>query len=271
MDIFSENIIEINIKNINNIYEVYFNKCIYISNSIKVYEGVNITTKEKLLIEIYNYDIIFFAKRLKNKIIKIEHPNIINIIDIIIESNDIYFIKPFIKKTIRDVKLNIHNIFKEIIRAIKYLFDKNIDIDYLTTNNIYYDDNDKCIKISPFFNMRITQNKILYGSPLYSPPEIIINIKNEKEETLVYNIGVLLYQLYFNNYEIKDYKNILYDLDDTNELYDVFMNIFHKNTNRCSIIHLYEYFNSYIKKKSKNIRDIRENIMEYHDIFFLEM
>ena len=89
MDSFEQNSIDINIKYINN-YEIYFHKCISSYNKINVYEGKNIKTREKIIVEVYDTNIIFLAKRIKNKIIKIEHPNIVTILDILIEFSNIY-------------------------------------------------------------------------------------------------------------------------------------------------------------------------------------
>ncbi len=212
-----DDIFEINIKNINNKYDVYLNKNNI--NSIE-YEGKNLLTKEKITIDIYNHDIILLAKRIKNNIIKINHPNIVNIIDIIIETNKIYIIRPKILKitdaitklTDINTKTKIfQSLFNSLFNSMKYLFDKNINIEPLTLHNIYIDPNDdNNIKIFPIFSPYKNQNKILYGSPLLNSPQInspsdlcnkaIIDqeIKNKliiKENEIYKNLNIISYEL----------------------------------------------------------------------------
>lgn len=241
MNYISDDIIEINIKNLNDKYEIYFNKCLYVTNIVKTYEGKNIITKEKIIIDIYNNDIIFLAKRLSNKIINIEHPNIINILDIIIQNN-IYIIKPYLNNIIIDNNTYLFNTCKQIIIGIKYIFDKNIDIETLTINNIYYDSNDNLIKVSPVFRNTNQTKKILYGSPLLSPPEIIN--KNDKEDIIInniYNIISILISKKYNNILDCDFLEILSIILDTKK--------------KCSLNDIYIYFNGYKIKKNKYIKD----------------
>ena len=249
IELYSEDIIEINIKVLNNIYEIYFNKCVFIYKSIKVYEGKNILTKEKILIDVYNYDIILLAKRIKNKIIKIDHQNIINIIDIIIEMSAIYIIKPYINlNNTVSLNLSVFDTFKQILKGVKYLFDKNIDIEHILLEHIFIDnfENNNIIKLYPFFSEHNTNNKlkIIYGSPVYNLPEIISQNKNEKESILIWNLGIILYQL-INKIKF-DYitKNVVLKLDESNEYYDILIKMLHNyKNNRISLQYVFEYFN----------------------------
>ncbi len=209
--------IEINIKNISD-YEIYFHKCIQTYKSIKVYEGKNIKTKEKILVEVYNTEIIFLAKRIKNKIIKLDHPNIISILDIIIEFSSIYIIKPYYKIKIFDTTINNFIKLKQIVRGVKFLFDKNIDIEQITIDNIYYDNKDNLIKISPFFSPPTIQKNILYGSPLYSPPEFLSINKSERENSFIIILKSIFYELSFND---NIYINKLFSEDNDNNIYSL--------------------------------------------------
>lgn len=265
MELYSEDIVEINIKNLKNIYEIYLNKCVLSYKTIKVYEGKNILTNEKILVDVYNYDIILLAKRIKNKIIKIDHKNIINIIDIVIEMSLIYIIKPHIDL----IKLNNSNIqnnlflsvfdtFKNIVKGIKYLFDKNIDIEPILIDHIFIynnENNENIIKVYPFFSENSINNnkfKILYGSPVYILPEIFAQNKNEKENILILNLGIILYQIinkikfnYITN-NINININIRLNIDENNEFYDILvkmLNIHTQMNNRISLQYIFEYFN----------------------------
>ena len=255
MNYISDDIIEINIKILNNKYEIYYNKCIYVNNVVKSYEGKNIITKEKIIIDIYNNDIIFLAKRLSNKIVNIDHPNIINILDIIIQNN-IYIIKPYLNNIIIDTNSNLFDICKQIIRGLKYIYNKNIDIETITINNIYYDTNNNLIKISPVFSNTNPTKKILYGSPLLSPPEIIN--KNDKEDVIInniYNIISILISRKYNNIYDCNFLEILSIISDTKK--------------KCTINDIYIYFNGYKIKKNKYIKI--NNLNQTDDIFILDL
>ena len=235
-------LIDINIKNINH-YEIYFHKLIMTYKSINIYEGKNLKTKEKIIVEVYDTDIIFVAKRIKNKIIKIDHPNIISILDVIIEFSNIYIIKPYY--TIKIINANMNDFIKtkQIVRGMKFLFDKNIEFEQININNIYYDDKENLLKLSPFLSPPIVQKNILYGSPLYSPPENSNINKYDKEKKILLNLDKILYELFNNNsnsnsnsnsnnnnnmYVIKIIKNML-EFDNCS-LIDIY-NFFEKNTN----------------------------------------
>jgi hypothetical protein len=220
-------LIEINIKNIND-YEIYFHKRIMTYKSINVYEGKNIKTKEKIIVEVYDTDIIFLAKRIKNKIIKIDHPNIISILDVIIEFSNIYIIKPYYKTKLINANINDFIKIKQIIRGMKFLFDKNIDFEQININNIYYDDKNNLLKLSPFLSPPIIQKNILYGSPLYSPPEISNINRYDKEKKILLNLNIIFFELFNDNnmYIIKYIKNML-EFDNCSFI-DIY-NFFEKN------------------------------------------
>jgi hypothetical protein len=253
--------IEINIKNINN-YEVYFHKCMTSYKKINVYEGKNIKTKEKVLVEVYDTEIIFLAKRIKNKIIKIEHPNIITILDIIVEFSNIYIIKPFYKTKINDVNISNFIKSKQIVRGIKYLFDKNIDIEHINIDNIYYDDIDNLLKLSPFFSPPITPKNILYGSPLYSPPEFLNINKGERENTFILILKSLFNDMFINN-------NI-----NNNNNFNNNLNIIYKylqNSNDCSLFEIYNFYESNIFNKQVNKENVSNKENSNDELFFMEM
>jgi len=250
-NIIDNTVIDINIKNLNDKYEIYYHKHISTNYNIQSYEGVIIRTNQKIIIDVYDHSIIFFAKRLKNNIININHPNIINILEIIIDTQTIFFIKPYLKKCDILIKKNLFTIGKELIRGIKFLFDKNIYIKKINIDNIYYDNTDNLIKISPIFDSLIPQNKIVYGSPLFSSPEMFINIKNDKEELLIINFGTIILNL-LN-------KDTIDCVEESCEFYDLLNKIFHKSKIWLSISDIYDFFNkkNIIKKISlKNVNEL---------------
>ena len=91
----NENISEIDIKILDNKYEIDLNKIIKNTNFVISYEGKDIITNEKIVIDKYNTNILLLSRKLINNIINIKHKNTINLIDIVIEKNITYIIKPY--------------------------------------------------------------------------------------------------------------------------------------------------------------------------------
>ncbi len=216
--------IEINIKILNDIYEINLNKIIRKTNFVTTYEGLNITNNNKIIIDKYNTNILTLCKKISNNIITLSHPNIINILEIIIEKNTAYIIKEYhqtnINKYINNdlIKSEHINYCRQIFEGIYYLFTKNINIETLYIDNIFIENNK--VIISPYFGEDKSKHQnILYGSPLYSPPELFNKYIPEKESIIVWNLGIIFYQLLFNKNPFencKEYDDIL----DNNKILD---------------------------------------------------
>lgn len=220
-NISNNDIIEINIKILNNTYQIYLDKIIYQSDFVITYEGIDMINKQKIIIDKYN-DLLLFTRKITTNIITISHNNIIKFIDVILEKNITYIIKPhydnlFFSKMTSINSNKLFKYFKQINDSIIYLFNKNIMIKTLLLNNIFiYNDN---VIISPYFSEIHTQNKctksnnILYGSPLYLTNELLNNIP-EKESKILWKIGIIFFQM-LSNEIIKDdyteYNKILSD------------------------------------------------------------
>lgn len=219
-----EPIYEINIKILNDIYEINLNKIIRKTNFVTTYEGLNISNNTKIIIDKYNTNILTLCKKISNNIITLTHPNIINIIEIIIEKNTAYIIKEFYQININNyinndlIRTEHFNYCRQIFEGIYYLFTKNINIETLYIDNIFIDNNK--VIISPYFGEDKSKHQnILYGSPLYSPPELFNKYIPEKESIIVWNLGIIFYQLLFNKSPFencKEYDDIL----DNNKILD---------------------------------------------------
>ncbi len=144
--------------------------------------------------------------------------NIISILDVIIEFSNIYIIKPYYKIKLIDANINDFIKIKQIIRGMKFLFDKNIDFEQININNIYYDDKNNLLKLSPFLSPPIIQKNILYGSPLYSPPEFLSINKSERENSFIIILKSIFYELSFND---NIYINKLFSEDNDNNIYSL--------------------------------------------------
>jgi len=280
------NISEIDIKILNNKYEINLNKIIRKTHFVTSYEGNCIETNEKIIIDKYNTDILLLSRKLINNIINIQHKNIIIFINII-EKNIAYIIKPYYKNTListyniyKNNNKLIYNYFNQIIDGIKYLYDKNISFETIFIDNIFINDNN--IIISPYFSetdTKLNKKNILYGSPLYNPPEIFEKNIPDREDILVWNIGMIFFQLLYNHNPFDKYKeyddinhidiknlynindNIYIELIDT-ELIDIIFNMININKkNRISFKNIILFFENYNKINKEKIND---------DIFILD-
>ena len=111
----NENISEIDIKILDNKYEIDLNKIIKNTNFVISYEGKDIITNEKIVIDKYNTNILLLSRKLINNIINIKHKNTINLIDIVIEKNITYIIKPYYENTL----ISYYEIYKNNNKLIK--------------------------------------------------------------------------------------------------------------------------------------------------------
>lgn len=224
----NENISEIDIKILNNKYEINLNKIIRKTHFVTTYEGIDISDNNKIIVDKYNTNILTLCKKILNNIITLSHPNIIIIIDIIIEKHIPYIIKKYHQTNINNdlIKNNYIDYFRQIFNGVFYLFTKNINIETLYINNIFIENNK--VIISPYFGEdKLEHKNILYGSPLYSPPELFNKYIPEKESIIVWNLGIIFYQLLFNKNPFencKEYNDIfdvkLIELNDLNDFYD---------------------------------------------------
>jgi serine/threonine protein kinase len=274
--ILDRNISEIDIKILDNKYEINLNKIIKNTNFVISYEGIDIDSNNKIIIDKYNTNILLLSRKLSNNIINIQHKNIINLIDIVIEKNITYIIKPYYEKTLisqyeyyNNNNKFIYNYFKQIIDGIKYLNDKNILIETIFIDNIFIIDNN--IIISPYFfdyDTKLNKKNILYGSPLYNPPEIFQKNIPERENILVWNIGMIFFQLIFNTNPFDKYKEYddinnndiqnIYHIDNNidTELIDIIFNMINiDKKNRINFQNIIIFFDNYDKIKNKKNND----------------
>ncbi|WUR02237.1 cyclin-dependent kinase [Vairimorpha necatrix] len=149
---------------------------------------------------------------------KLNHKNIINLLEINVENSEIFLIFPYVrfdlnkylKKNIPNKKEIIH-IIKQISEGLKYLKSQNILHRDIKTSNILLDF-DLNIKIADF-GMSIITNKNMNHSPgvvtlWYRPPEILLNLKYNFQAD-IWGLGCILGEiiqgksLFTGNTEIK--------------------------------------------------------------------
>ncbi len=269
----------INIKRIRNKYDINLNMIVESTPVSIIYEGYRLNTSDinEVLIEVIP---------LKNQIIplKISHPYIIQFEDAIYDPNYLYIVYPNYKLY---NKINIKNqyefnkFFNEFRELIQFIINNNIDIEPIKLCDIYIKNNIYVL----IHKKQQSKNIIRYGSPIYSPPEFF----NKKElyitEKILWNVGIILYEIIKRNspyIDCKDLKEILITsriifFEETEE--DIFLKRF-LNANISERISLkdfleidiskYNFFNrEYIEKKEINDKD--KNNKEETEMFEMDL
>ena len=146
-------------------------------------------------------------KRELNLMKKLNHPNIIKLHDVIIDSslNYIYFIMEYHKKGDLSKFLNGRALKEKYCK--KYLRQLSNGLEYLLINNILHRDlKPQNILLTDDFNIQITDfglarkfNKdfifnTLCGSPMYMAPEIINRLDYNNKSDL-WSVGIIMYEM----------------------------------------------------------------------------
>lgn len=274
----------INIKRIRNKYDINLNIIIEVTPFSIIYEGYKLNTLEQNIVII---EMISLSNQISNKDIqnKMYHSFIIKPIEIIQDNSNIYVIYPnythFNRIKIK-TQYEFNKFFNEFRTLIKHILDYNLNIEPIKLKDIYMKDT---IYVLLHFTQNIQNkpNKIQsYGSPIYSPPELFDSKKILLEEKLLWNFGIILFEIlkkttpYESCKDIKDIINLskLIKFDKTDE--DEFLKLFLANNyvERLNIkdlneikIEEYDFFKEYTKNIDNNI----DNKNNSDDIFEMEI
>jgi hypothetical protein len=270
----------INVKRIRNKYDINLNIIIETTPFSIIYEGYKLNTIEM-------NEVIIETIPLKNQIIPLKfiHPYIIEIEETIYDKHNLYIIYPNYKKYKKiDIKdqNKFNNFFNEFRDLIKIIVDNKIDIEPIKLTDIY-DKNNIYVLIH-----KKQQNKtnLKYGSPIYSPPEIFDKKEIYLTEQLLWNFGMLLYQIIKNNSpynDCKDVKDILnvsrvICFEETQE--DQFLKQFLNNNifDRISYVNFlkiditkYNFFNKNENEISNNKKEITYKNKTNEEIFEMDL
>eukprot|EP01091_Cochliopodium_minus_P017778 TRINITY_DN7037_c0_g3_i1.p1 TRINITY_DN7037_c0_g3~~TRINITY_DN7037_c0_g3_i1.p1 ORF type:complete len:512 (-),score=119.45 TRINITY_DN7037_c0_g3_i1:124-1626(-) len=189
-----------------------------------VREGINTDTGESYAIKImdkHKFSSTQMSENMKREILilrKLQHPNIVSVIDIIDNNKNLYIVLELAKggelfdRIMEKEKFSeeeARQMFKQLLDAVSYLHSKNIVHRDLKPENILLDNKkDNTIKITDFGLARIVGNKQMMqtqcGTPHYVAPEILnlgnnsfngSNIQGYGKEVDSWSLGVILYIL----------------------------------------------------------------------------
>jgi serine/threonine protein kinase len=212
--------ITVNIKRIRNKYDINLDIPVENTPFSTFYNGYKLNTIE-------NSDVIIEIIPLKYQIMPQYFPYnyIINFIDTIYDNNNLYIVYENYK-TLKNIsitnKYEFNKFFNEFRDLIKFIVENKLEIEPIKITDIY-------VKEHIYVLIKqIKKNKsIKVGSPVYSPPELFQNKKLLLSDQLIWNFGILIYELingtspYNRCKDVKDVmtatKNIKYDnnLDDS--------------------------------------------------------
>ena len=154
---------------------------------------------------------------------KLNHPNIVKLHDLIIDTNynNIYFVFDYFKngdlahfldnKPLKEKFCKKYS--KQLADGLKYLIDNNILHRDLKPQNILLTD-DYNIKIADFgFARKVDKNMLLNtlcGSPMYMAPEII-NKQDYSIKSDLWSVGVIIYQMIYGRvpFEVSNFVQLI--------------------------------------------------------------
>lgn len=181
--------------------------------AIKIINTLKLNEKSLKVLE----DEIIIMNIIKND----PHENIVVCYDIFRESNKVYIILEYcdsgdmrnilVGKPIKELYVKYY--FNQLVKGLKYLYNKNILHRDIKPRNILLSDNKKTLKLADFGfakqSLIRSQNQLydtICGSPLYMAPEIMT--KSYNNQTDLWSVGMILYEMLYGSHPYGHCKNI---------------------------------------------------------------
>lgn len=144
---------------------------------------------------------------------KLNHENIVNLLDVIWEENDLYLVlercgggdfKKYLNgQAMREQYAQFF--LKQLASGLKYLHDNKISHRDLKPQNLLLSEDYKILKISDFGFAKIVGSNALQeticGSPMYMAPEIMDHLPYTDKSDL-WSVGIIMYEVMFGKYPI---------------------------------------------------------------------
>jgi serine/threonine-protein kinase ULK/ATG1 len=188
----------------------------------KIYIGTSISTGDEIAVKIIKKRNVKNENNILREIkimSMIKHENILCLLDVLVSNNKYYLIMEYcnmgdLKEYMRNRELNEPELLyymEQIRNGIWELHKNNIIHRDLKPQNILVTHNDQ-LKISDFgfaksYDPDVDLQQTMCGSPLYMAPEILEQ-KKYTDTADLWSIGVIMYELYYNEVPVKG-KNIV--------------------------------------------------------------
>lgn len=175
------------------------------------------------------------VKRELNVLKTLDHPNIVKLHDVIIDTNynNIYFVFDYYPKG--DFAKFLNNKPLKEKYSKKYLQQLSNGLEYLLSKNILHRDlKPQNILLTDEFNIKLTdfgfakqfdQNSListLCGSPMYMAPEII-NKKDYDNKSDLWSVGIILYQMVYGTvpYNVNNFLDLIKNVNSKEIQYNI--------------------------------------------------
>jgi tRNA A-37 threonylcarbamoyl transferase component Bud32 len=140
---------------------------------------------------------------------RLNHPNIVKVVDSNLDAEPYWYVMPYYKSSLRKDLLaikgdeaRIRHIFSAVLEAVEYAHDQGILHRDLKVSNILLNDDDVAVsdfglgRIVDAESTRMTKTGDYLGTFLYMAPEQMGDAKNADQRSEVYSLGRILYSLY---------------------------------------------------------------------------
>jgi serine/threonine-protein kinase len=184
---------------------------VYLAHDNKFDTNVAVKVLNKELVNNENIRKRFIAEA--RKMFKMSHPNIIKVTDLIEEGDTVAFVMEYVEgETLKDYidrkgKLSneeIKNLFTQMLDAVGYVHEQNLVHRDIKPSNFMLDKKGRIklmdfgiAKITDTFSAEYTQTGtgVLMGTPMYMSPEQITETKSVTDQSDIYSLGVVLWQM----------------------------------------------------------------------------
>ena len=174
-----------------------------------VYQATVTTTSHPVVIKTITYtDTIMESAILEcQRLIMLEHPNIIQLHTCFADEDKLYLIMPRMGSDLKQYidqankkgepldQPTILSIFKQVLKGLQHLHDHGFTHRDIKAANIFVDE-DGLIKLGDFGTLQESKDcKTFIGTPNWMAPEIVEQLRKYDQSADVWSLGILMYEL----------------------------------------------------------------------------